>query len=175
MVITRDKSRLYPIISNIPKSANTRRAELHSSLVRNVAIENKDQQLVENILAYTSSLGSDHDIVHYQMAYQTWRTRPGVKVPRTVVLTQSMALLCAEQLDSTEVQLEIVDTADLMDVYKILSEDNPMYVTFIIKPARKMLMGSKRKWRLCTDSRTASARLQDICRRTCAEKGNPDV
>ena len=88
MILTRDKAHTYPIITRLPQIANAIRSNLKPTLLPNVKIDNKDAQLLEHVMKHISTLGSDHDIVHYQMAYQVWRTRPGVRVPRTVVLTQ---------------------------------------------------------------------------------------
>lgn len=173
MILTRDKAHTYPIITRLPQIANAIRSNLKPVSLPNVKIENKDAQLLEHVMKYISSLGTDHDIVHYQMAYQVWRNRPGIKVPRTVILTQSLILLCSEELNSVDIGLKVLDSAGLKDVFKIYAEDNPLYVTLVFKPSS--VFSSKRKWRLCTDSRNTVSRLLEECRRACTEKGNPDV
>ena len=173
MFLTRDRNRSYPIITNIPKAANARRSELKSSALRMVKIENLDLQLIEKVTQYVLNLGLDHDILHYQMAFQVWRKQPHLKAARSIVLTQSLVLLCRENLSIGQVELEVLDKANLTEIYKIFSEDNPLYVTFVIKPSK--ILSKTRKWRLCTDSRATTAKLQEECRRACAECGNLDV
>jgi len=170
MVLTREKTRTYPLITRVPKAANVQRGAFHPIPLPNVKIDNKDFQLVERVMQFTLSLGGDHDIVHYQMCYQTWRKKPGVKVPRTVILTQSLLILSTEELHRPDIQLEVLDTAALGEVQKIFMDENPLYVTFVFKSSA--LFGKTRKWRLCTDSRATSTRLQEECRRACSEKGN---
>lgn len=173
MILTRDKAHTYPIITRLPQIANAIRSNLKPVVLPNVKIDNKDAQLLEHVMKYISSLGSDHDIVHYQMVYQVWRTRPGVKIPRTIILTQSLILLCSEELHTVDIGLKVLDSAGLKDVFKIYPEDNPLFVTVVFKPSS--VFSSKRKWRLCTDSRATVTRLLEECRRACVEKGNPDV
>jgi hypothetical protein len=171
MILTREKTRTYPLITRINKAANAVRSAFHPIPLTNVQIDNNDFQLVEKVMQCTLALGGDHDIVHYQMAYQVWRKRPGVKLARTVILTQSLLILCTEQLDRPDIQLDVIDTCKLQEVQKIYLDDNPLYVTFVLKSGA--LFGTTRKWRMCTDSRATSTRLQEECRRACAEQGNP--
>lgn len=70
MILTRDKAKTYPIITGLPKAANAQRVAYHPIRLRNVKIDNSDFQLVETVMKYTASQGGDHDIVHYQMAFQ---------------------------------------------------------------------------------------------------------
>lgn len=171
MILTREKTRTYPLITRINKAANLQRSAFLPIPLSNVQIGNKDFQLVEKVMHCTLSLGGDHDIVHYQMAYQVWRKRPGVKLPRTIILTQTLLILCSEELNKPDIHLEVIDTASLSDVQKIYMDDNPLYVTFVLKSSA--LFAKTRKWRMCTDSRATSTRLQEECRRACAEQGNP--
>lgn len=173
MIVTRDKAHTYPIITRLPQIANAIRGNLKPVPLANVKIENKDAQLLEHVMKYISNMGTDNDIVHYQMVYQVWRTRPGVRIPRTVILTQSLILLCSEELHSVNIGLKVLDSASLKDVFKIYPEDNPLYMTIVFKPSS--VFSSRRKWRLCTDSRNTVSRLLEESRRACAEKGNPDV
>lgn len=173
MIVTRDKAHTYPIITRLPQIANAIRSNLKPIPLFNVKIENKDAQLLEHVMKYISTMGTDNDIVHYQMVYQVWRTRPGVRIPRTIILTQSLILLCSEELHSVDIGLKVLDSASLKDVFKIYPEDNPLYMTVVFKPSS--VFSSRRKWRLCTDSRSTVQRLLEESRRACAEKGNPDV
>ena len=171
MILTREKVRTYPLITRINKAANLQRNSFIPIPLSNVHIDNKDFQLVEKVMQCTLTLGGDHDIVHYQMAYQVWRKRPGVKLPRTIILTQSLLILCSEELNSIDINLDIIDTSSLNEVQKIYMDDNPLYVTFILKSNN--LFAKTRKWRMCTDSRAMSTKLQEECRRACADMGNP--
>lgn len=171
MILTREKTRTYPLITRINKAANAQRSAHVPIPLSNVQIDNKDFQLVEKVMHLTLSLGGDHDIVHYQMAYQIWRKRPGVKVPRTIVLTQTLLILCVEELDKPDIHLEVIDTTSLGNVLKISMDNNPLYITFELKSSNA-LFAKTRKWRMCTDSRATSTRLQEECRRACAEQGN---
>jgi hypothetical protein len=173
MILTREKTRTYPLITRVNKAANLQRSSFVPIPLPNVNIDNKDFQLVEQVMHLTLSLGGDHDILHYQMAYQVWRKRPGVKLPRTIILTQSLLILCSEELSRPDIQLDVIDTAALSEVQKIYMDDNPLYVTFVLKSSA--LFAKTRKWRMCTDSRATSTRLQEECRRACAEKGNTGV
>lgn len=173
MILTREKTRTYPLITRVNKAANLQRGCFVPIPLPNVQIDNKDFQLVEQVMHCTLSLGGDHDIVHYQMAYQVWRKRPGVKLPRTIILTQSLLMLCSEGLNQPDIHLDVIDTAALTEVQKIYMDDNPLYVTFVLKSSA--LFAKTRKWRMCTDSRATSTRLQEECRRACAEKGNTGV
>ena len=173
MILTREKTRTYPLITRINKAANLQRSSFVPIPLSNVQIDNKDFQLVERVMHATLSLGGDHDIVHYQMSYQVWRKRPGVRVPRTIILTQSLLMLCSEELNKKDIHLDVIDTAALEDVQKIYMDDNPLYVTFVLKS--NTLFAKTRKWRMCTDSRATSTRLQEECRRACADKGNVGV
>lgn len=174
MILTRDKARTYPIITRLPQIANAIRSNLKPCSLPNVKIDNKDAQLLEHVMRFTAkNQGSDHDIVHYQMVYQVWRTRPGVRIPRTVVLTHSMILLCSEELHTADIGLKVLDSSSLKDVHRVTAEDNPLYATLVFKPSN--MFSSKRKWRLCTDSRNTVSRLMEECRRACMEKGNTDV
>ncbi len=67
----------------------------------------------------------------------------------------------------------MLDSASLKEVFKVYPEDNPLFLTVVFKPTS--LFASKRKWRLCTDSRATVTRLLEEVRRACVEKGNPDV
>ena len=175
MILTREKTRTYPLITRINKAANSQRSAFHPIPLCNVQIDNKDFQLVEKVMQCTLSLGGDHDIVHYQMAFQIWRKRPGVKLPRTIIVTHSLLILCTEELNRPDIHLEVLDYARLSDVQKIFMDDNPLFVTFVLKSGALFGLGlaKTRKWRMCTDSRATSTRLQEECRRACAEQGNP--
>ena len=40
--------------------------------------------------------GLDSSVCNYQLVFQRWKTRPGVVVPRTVIVTDDMIFLCDE-------------------------------------------------------------------------------
>lgn len=168
MILTRDKSHTYPIVTKIPQVANAARAVAWTDKIfKNVLRMNKDDELVARVTLAAQSLGVDSDVVHYQMLYQVWRHRPGVEAPRTVILTPSLLLLCEEQLNSASVDMIIIDQSAAKEVYKVQLEDDPLLLTIIFKPTK--MFASRRKWRLKTDNKGAVSRLQEECRRICQE------
>lgn len=172
MIVTRDKSHTYPIITRIPQVANVQRNAMKPKPLSNVRIENKDGQLLEQVTKFIAS-SADHDIVHYQMVYQINSKRPGWKAPRSIVVTQTLLLLCSEDLTSVGVKLTVLDTSSLKDVSKIYFEENPLFVTFVFK--RTKVLSVKRKWRVFCDARSPSAKLLEECKRACMQVGNNDV
>lgn len=172
MIVTRDKSHTYPIITRMPQVANIQRNARKPKALSNVRIENKDGQLLEQVTRYLGNRG-DNDINHYQMVYQVNTKRPGWKAPRSIVLTKSMLLLCSEDLNSVNVKLQVLDSSQLKDVFKIYHEENPLFVTFVFK--RTGVLSTKRKWRVFCDARQPSAKLLEECRQACQSVGNMDV
>lgn len=172
MLLTRNKSSTYAIITKVPTVANLARGALDKSL-RNVRIENKDADLLDCVIRNVSNLGLDPDIIHYQMLYQTWPNLIGIAIPRTVILASKMILLCDEDLDSFKVNLKILDSANVKDIWKIQNIGDPLVVEFIFKP--QSLFAKRRKWVLKCDNRSSSIRLQEDCRRICNESGNNEV
>lgn len=193
MVLPRDKARTYSIIARIPKAANIKRSEFVPIPLPNVQISNNDFQLVQRVMECTASQGTGGggdlhcDIVHYQMLFQVWRSKPHLKAPRTLVMTKTLLLLCRERLTSSDVSIDVIDQALLSDVQKIVvaatgaataatgaataagvatGADSPLHVTLVIRPPK--VFAAARKWRLCTDSLAASSRLQEECRRACS-------
>lgn len=184
MVLPRDKARTYSIIARIPKAANIKRSEFVPIPLPNVQISNNDFQLVQRVMECTASQGTGGggdlhcDIVHYQMLFQVWRSRPHLKAPRSLVMTKTLLLLCRERLTSSDISIDVIDQALLSDVQKIVvatgaatggvatAADSPLHVTLVIRPPK--VFAAARKWRLCTDSLAASSRLQEECRRACS-------
>jgi hypothetical protein len=173
VVLTREKVRTYPIITKVPQQANSVRNALKPTPRPNVKIENKDAQLIDRVMTQVNNLGSDHDIVHYQLGYQLVGKHHSVRVSRTVILTQSLALLCCEDLSSMDVKLKILDSAALKDVSRAYVKDNPLLVTFKFKGS--LIFSGNRTWRMCLESNTAASKLLDETRRACADVGNTDV
>ncbi len=172
-VITRDKARTYPMITRIRQVANVQRASHALLTLSNVKIENKDSELLEQVMQHVSSLGTSHDdIVHYQLVYQLLKGK-GDKVPRTVIITQSSIILCYENLFSTNVELTIIDSHHLKDIQEIYAEENALYTTVVFK--RTNMLARRQKWCFCTDARNPSSRLLEECRRACIEIGNDAV
>jgi hypothetical protein len=170
VVLTREKVRTYPIITRVNQLANAVRIALKPSPRPTVQIENKDGQLIECV---TGLLGADPDIVHYQMGYQLVGKNHNERVPRTVILTQTLALLCCEDVSSVEVKLRILDSSALKDVARVYVKDNPLLVTYKLKGST--MFSGKRTWRMCLESNTAASRLLDETRRACADVGNASV
>jgi hypothetical protein len=170
MIVTRDKSHTYPISTRIPQVANLQRNSLKPVSLPNVKIENKDGQLLEAIMKLTG----DSDISFYQLLYQTWRLKPGLKIPRSIIITKSSILLCLEDLTSIDVKLTVLDKYQLKDIAKIIHEDNnTLHIVIIFK--RMNYLSSKKKWRLYTDSRNISTRVMEELKRACNEVGNNDI
>lgn len=176
MIVTRDKARTYPIITKIPQISNAARGLLAGEKpYRNVRINNRDDELTNQVIEKIKQLGSyDPDVVHYQMLYQTWRKHPGVLLPRTIILTPSLFLLIEEDLYCKDVRINLIDNAPAKDVHKVILEDDPSMITIIFKPSSKMF-SMKRKWRLVAAYPTAVTRLYDECKRLCATHGNQDI
>jgi hypothetical protein len=176
MIVTRDKSHTYPISTRIPQIANIQRNSMKPQPLNNVKIENKDSQLLEQILKFTNG---DQDISYYQLLYQTWRKKPGMKLPRSIILTKSLILLCSEDLYSIDVKLNILDSYQLKDIAKIshgedtTNTNSQNHIVLIFK--RMNVLSTKKKWRLYSDSRTISQRVIDELKRACEEVGNTDV
>ncbi len=174
VILTREKSKTYPIITRVPQLANAVRSIAKPVPRPNVRITNKDAQLIECVMTHVHNLGSDHDIVHYQMGYLVLHSKNlAGKVPRTVILTQSLILLCSEDFSSIDVKLSVLDSASLKDVSKVYAKDNPLFVTFVFKSGS--IFASKRKWLICLQSYTSAARLIEETKRACTEFGNVDV
>lgn len=171
MIVTRDKSHTYPISTRIPQIANIQRNNNKNAPLPNVKIENKDGQLLEQIMKFTG----DSDISFYQLLYQTWRKKPGLKIPRSIILTKSLILLCSEDLSSIEVKLTILDQYGLKDIAKISHDETNNTLNIVIVFKRRNVVSSKKKWRLYTDSRNISSRIMDELKRACHEVGNTEV
>lgn len=171
IIITRDKSRTYPIITKIPQLANVQR---QAKGLTNVRIENKDSELLEQALKYISRYTTNSDIVYYQMVYRYWQKKPGLRTPRSIILTQSMILLASEQLTSIKVELIILESYLLKDIYKIFYEDNnPLQLVIQFKKSNVLL--SKKKWRIYIESHNAAIKLMEECRRACLDVGNGEI
>eukprot|EP01038_Epipyxis_sp_PR26KG_P004255 gene4255-6034_t len=178
MIVTRDKTRTYPITLRVPQTANLLRNKIQPNPLRNVLIENQDSQLLSSLFKSNNNksnsiLTVDQDIIYYQMIFQTWRKRPGIKLPRTLIITQSAILLCLEELSSVEIELNVLDSAPLHDIHQIVVEDNPSFVTIVFKASR--VFSTKRKWRLVGESKTVMLRLYEECRRISIEAGNSNI
>ncbi|RYH19292.1 hypothetical protein EON65_26295 [archaeon] len=162
------------MITKIPQVANAQRQQQSGLLkVGNVKISNLDSSLLEQVLSYVQALGSHHDdIVHYQMLYLVDKNAKGqiVKLPRTVIITQSLILLCHENLMSSAVELKILDSYSLKDIQQIYAEENALYVSVVFK--RTKMLAKKKKWRLCTEGRNPSNKFVEECKRACADVGN---
>jgi hypothetical protein len=175
MIITREKSRTYLLITRIPQVSNQRRNNHIPIPLTNVKIENKDSQLIEQVMQYmTNQYAGDHDIIYYQLIFQHRSKNMQILLPRSLILTQTIMMLCIENLYAVDIQMQILESYKLKDVHKVIVDDqNPMFVTIIFK--KMNVLGNRKKWRISTDSRNASIRLVDECRRVCLDAGNKDV
>jgi hypothetical protein len=136
LVLTRDKGRLKPIVTQIPKQANITRGVEHMResrqhltsmhTITKVRIETLDDQLLDEMhnALYTERVGQgkreiDADILWYQMVYQTWRPRPDVFIARSVILTSQYMILGDEDMRVAKVKLTILDKIKYKDITKI--------------------------------------------------------
>ena len=166
--ITREKSRTYPIITTIPPLANSVRAVVDKSL-KKVLIENKDAQLLDGVMDILRSFKNTQlDVLHYQMCFQYRRNKADKMIPRSIILSQEMLLLCDEDLTTPSVQLKLVDSIKLKGISRVKIEDNPHCMTIYFKSN----VVTSRKWRLFFETRTAASRTRDECKRACSEVGN---
>lgn len=171
MIITREKSRAYPVITRVPQIANQIRNHHQPTPLTNVKIENKDSQLIEQVMRYIQAQG-DHDVVYYQMCFQTRSKAPNVFLPRSLILTQSLILLCYEELTSSEVQLNVLECWKLKDIHKIAVDESNQMQVILTFAKRTNVIGNRKKWRISTDSRNASSKLLEELRRACNDMGN---
>jgi hypothetical protein len=171
MVVTREKSNTHPIITKIPKAANSARTDrtntVSAMISDNVKIFNRDSQLLDAVADYAESKSHgkskkhDPDIAHYQMLHQIWRKRPGVSAPRSIVITSTFLLLCIEDLHRQDVKLSVLDYSSVGDISKVIAEDDPFCVTVVFKSASFGI--TQRKWRVRLSSTAAASKLlQDL-------------
>ena len=262
LVITREKSRAYAIITRITHMANALRQQLSASIltnesrngghvdgnrmIPNVKISNQDSQLLEALQRSSLSLSErlklspseviSCDVLYYQMLYQVTDTAddtegqqshlnrtgsiassvsyggsgrnsftvpfPSVSskssksswgrmtkskkqsegqvihlVARTIIITATTLLLCAEELTRSDVRLVVLDCARLKDLASVTAgplgdgaEDESANGVVIRFRPRKVF-SSRRKWRLCTDSLQLSSRLAEECKRIVSLAG----
>lgn len=95
------------------------------------------------------------------------------KLPRTVIITQTLILLCKENLCSNSVDLQVLDSYPLKEIQQIYAEENALFITVVFK--RSSVLAKRKRWRFCTDARNPSSRLLEECKRACAEVGNDSV
>lgn len=171
VIITRDKSKTYPIITTLPPLANSVRSVADNSS-KKVLIENTDAQLLDGITDILRGLKSTlFDVTHYQMVFQYKKKYPKVLYSRSLVVSQELILLCDEDLTSCQAKVSLVDSNRLKNIFQVRVEENPLHVTILFKS--KAFVGPGQKWRLVFESRTAAARSREECHRACAEVGNP--
>jgi hypothetical protein len=149
-----------------------------------VRIVNRDIELAESLASAVSSSdgnngfnfsmrgSGDLDIVYYQMLFQTWRLRPGVLVPRTVIITDALILLCYEDLRQIPVKISILDSVKPKHVQSIQCDDPaaPLFVTLIIRPTK--VLSAVRKWRLKVENTTVLTKFMEEVKRACAKHGS---
>lgn len=171
MIVTGEKARTHPIITALPRMANTLRLAREPPLPK-VKLQNKDSQLLDAVADVIHSFGGvEADVVHYQMLYQIWRQQPGILAPRTLIITARWFLLCNEDMSQRDVHLTVLDSVQISDIYKVKPEDDPLQLTLIMKPRSGTMQFSKRKWRLQADSSMVMSRVLEEMRKTFAEAG----
>ena len=164
MIVTKDKSRTHPIITTVPTISNIQR-QIHDPPLPKVLITNKDSQLLDCVAEMIHSLGGiEIDIIFIQLLSQIWKQTPGYSVPRTLILTPKRLLLCDENLSNENVEIKLLDSVLLKDIFKIRPEDDPLKLTLIMKPQSKVSL-VKRKWRLLGDSALIIVKIMDELRK----------
>lgn len=131
---------------------------------------------------------ADNNVLYYQMLYQvvthTTAASGGApasietsKEPRSIVFTSQFILLCDEMIDRKEVQATVMEQITYRDIVSIQAEENPNYVTFVVKePGKRKLFGNnKKKWQFFAPNRTVIDKLTMECRKLCQLNGNADV
>jgi hypothetical protein len=170
VIITREKSKTYPIITTIPPLANSIRSVADNSS-RKVLIENTDAQLLDGITEILTTLKSSLvDVSHYQMLFQYKKKQPNILFPRTLVISQEMILLCDEDLTGNTVKISLLDSNRLKNIFQVRTEENPLHLTILFKS--KAFVGPGKKWRLIFETKSAAARTKEECKRACQEIGN---
>ena len=165
MVLGREKTRVQPLVTKVPKLANVPRNSLS---LGNVKLENRDGPLLEQFSAACVKKGwAPDDILYYQMLFQVWRNQPGLRAPRSIIITKARILLCSEDLHSDMVQFGILESYLLKDVFKVYLEEDKAFVTIVFKASG--VFAGRKKWRLTADSAAISARVLEEYKRACAE------
>ena len=188
MIITRNKSKTYPIITQIPQLANAARGQLYGNiniinqnilyntniLQKNVKITNKDNEILDIIMNATHKLNADSDILYYQMLYQIINKKYILQVnSRSLIITQSLIFLCNESLMTYNVNLIIIDNYLLKDIYKIKIIENINYIKITFKSSNLFI--KRKKWRLRCDNINNAMKLYEECKRLANEQGNYDL
>lgn len=90
-------------------------------------------------------------------------------------MTDSLILLCYEDLRQLPVQLKILDTVKPKEVQSIRCEDvaDPLFVTLVIKPSK--VLRAIRKWRLKVDNVVILNKFMEEIKRVCAKFGRTDI
>lgn len=176
VIITRDKSQMHPIIEHFSNAASLARQMFSGSsglaLSTNLPIASKDVELISQLRLQTINTKVVCEIMHYQIVHQTWRMRPGILVPRTVILTPSHALLFYEELHAHNVQLILLDKAAYGNVVEVkIEKSSPGHITFVLRASP--LITKTRKWRLYLNNQQALSRLYDAIKSCCADAKNP--
>lgn len=170
-----------------------------------VVIHNTESQMLDHVQKYEHSFNSsigiaseDSEVLYYQMLYQlnpngisnnesnnAVATPSPNKVSRSVILTSYYVLLCEENLNKLNVEINILDQCTYKEIQAIKPDhSNPLYVTFVLKEPQykksrlslKVFGGDKsRQWQLCAPSSRIIEKLIQECRRNCHAHGNNDV
>lgn len=63
--------------------------------------------------------------------------------------------------------LSVIDTCNIKSLLKVQIEENPLYITFILKGSK--MFSPSRKWRLKGISRQSITKLYEECNRLIAQ------
>ena len=147
-----------------------------------VKISNKDGQLLDAVhgacqaVSFKAAAATltrrgqapvdlDSNITQYQLLHQVWRTKPGVRAQRSLILTPSVAILAEESLGVIDVSLTIHGAEQLTQVQCVRLERNPLQLTFVFKASGLGVFQGRKKWRLQCGSAAVAARLLEECRK----------
>jgi hypothetical protein len=175
VIVTRDKSQMHPIIEHF-SNAYTLARQMFSSqhnviLAANLLIRSKDLDILHQIRHHLAGSKVICEIMHYQMLYQVWRKRSDVKVPRSIVLTPTHALLFYEELYTPEVQITLLDKAAYKNIVDVRIETaSPDHITLVLRASP--LITKTRKWRLFLSNQQALSRLYEAIKSCCADAKN---
>jgi hypothetical protein len=169
MIVTNDKSLTSPLITTLPTVANQLRQERE---LPKVFRDNYDSQFLDQVTKLIrvelQCENDETDVVYSQLVYQLWAHRPGVLVPRTLIITPMLLLLCHEEMTSINVSLRLIDSVRLTNISRVRPETDPLKVTIVMKP-EGALSFKKRKWKLMADSPSMIMKIRDEVRKTAQD------
>ncbi len=167
-----------------PNDSSLELGTSNSRVLPKVVILNTEAQLLDAVQRYFNVLRNqlsqtpaglgelpyiedDNEVLYYQMLYFVPDTTSttSIMVPRSVILTSSVILLCDEDLELNICSFNVVDYIFYKDVAVIKAEDNLNTLSLLMK--QQKMFGPKKKWVLYAPLRTMMEKFAMECRRTC--------